>query len=172
MIRILNLLSDGVNKLTKVVCGLLIGYLAVVCTIQVIFRLLNNSLSWSEESMRYVFIWMILLATATTVKEGSGACIDILRQKLKRQTAKAIHEIIIFTLTGITALGLIRFGWIFLQANLQMTSAAMHLPMPLIYASIPVGSAFTLLHCINGVATAMGTLITGVDTFHPEREGG
>lgn len=88
MVRVLNKISDAVNNVSKIVCGLLMGYLAIVCTLQVIFRkVLNNSLTWSEESMRYVFIWMILLATATTVKEGSGAAIDLLRKNAAARKA-------------------------------------------------------------------------------------
>lgn len=159
MVRALNKISDAVNRISKAVCGLLMGYLAVVCTLQVIFRkVLNNSLSWSEESMRYVFIWMILLATATTVKEGSGAAIDLLRQKCGGRTSRPIYEICTFLLTGLTAALLVKFGWQYMEANMNMTSAAMHLPMWCVYASIPVGSAITLLHCVNGIAMAISDL--------------
>lgn len=101
MLRILNKISDLANEACKAVCAVMMAYLFIVCTLQVIYRrFLNNSLSWSEETMRYVFIWMILLGTAVTVKEGSGAAIDLIKKKLKNEKALAVQEIIIFLLTG------------------------------------------------------------------------
>lgn len=159
MARVLNKISDAVNNVSKIVCGLLMGYLAIVCTLQVIFRkVLNNSLTWSEESMRYVFIWMILLATATTVKEGSGAAIDLLRKKCSGPKSRPVYEICTFMLTGFTAALLVYFGWQYMTANMKMTSAAVHFPMWIVYASVPVGSAITVLHCVNGIAAAIHDL--------------
>lgn len=159
MLRILNKISDLANEACKAVCAVMMAYLFVVCTLQVIFRrFLNNSLSWSEETMRYVFVWMILLGTAVTVKEGSGAAIDLIKKKLKSEKALAVQEIIIFLLTGITALALIKFGAAYAFSAAKLTSAAVHIPMNIVYAAIPVGSIFTLLHCINGTADGIAVL--------------
>lgn len=159
MLKLLNKISHWVNEACKAVCAVMMAYLAIVCTLQVIARrFLNNSLSWSEETMRYVFIWMILLATAVTVKEGSGAAIDLLKKKLKNRKVLAIQEVVIFTLTGITALILIKYGTDYANAAAGMTSAAVHVPMSLIYACIPVGSSLTLLHCINGAADSIAVI--------------
>lgn len=159
MLRILNRISDLANEACKAVCAVMMAYLFIVCTLQVIYRrFLNNSLSWSEETMRYVFIWMILLGTAVTVKEGSGAAIDLIKKKLKSEKALAVQEIIIFLLTGITALALVKFGAAYAISAAKLTSAAVHIPMNLVYAAIPVGSIFTLLHCINGAADGIAVL--------------
>ena len=159
MLKILNKISDVVNEACKAVCAVMMAYLFIVCTLQVIFRrFLNNSLSWSEETMRYVFVWMILLATATTVKEGSGAAIDLLKKKLKSEKALAVQEIVIFILTGITAFALLKFGITYALSATNMISAAVHIPMHLVYASIPVGSLFTLIHCVNGIADGIAVL--------------
>lgn len=159
MLRILNKTSDAVNRGCKAVCAVMMAYLAVVCTLQVVFRrVLNNSLTWSEETMRYVFVWMILLATAVTVKEGSGAAIDLLKKRLKNEKAIAVHEIILFLLTGFTAGILVKYGIEYSLAASGMSSTAVHLPMSLIYASIPVGSMLTVLHCINGIAEGISKL--------------
>lgn len=159
MFNLLKKISDVVNEVCKAVCAVMMAYLAIVCTLQVIFRrFLNNSLSWSEETMRYVFVWMILLATAVTVKEGSGAAIDLLKKKLKNKKAMAIQETLIFILTGITALILIKHGTAYAMAAAGMTSAAVHIHMELVYAAIPVGSLLTLLHCVSGAAGGITVL--------------
>lgn len=159
VLKILNKISDVVNEACKAVCAVMMAYLFIVCTLQVIFRrFLNNSLSWSEETMRYVFVWMILLATATTVKEGSGAAIDLLKKKLRSEKALAVQEFIIFALTGVTAFALMKFGVTYALSATKMTSAAVHIPMHIVYAAIPAGSLFTLLHCVNGVADGIAVL--------------
>ena len=160
--KALNKISDVANNVCKNICAVMMAYLFIVCTLQVIFRrVFNNSLVWSEETMRYVFVWMILLATSVTVKEGSGAAIDLIKKKLTNEKAAAIHEIILFTLTGITAVILVKNGVIYALSAVRMTSAAVHIPMSLIYASIPVGSVLTFLHCVNGVVSAAARLAGG-----------
>ena len=156
MLKFFHRFCDRVNTGCKVICGVLMAFLAVVCCLQVFCRYcLNNSLTWSEESMRYVFVWMIFLATPSTVKEGSGACIDILRTRINGRISKSVYEIIVFTLTGITAVLLIIFGARFSAANTKMLSAALHLPMWLVYLAVPVGSSITVLHCMDGIARAI-----------------
>lgn len=105
--------------------------------------------------MRYVFAWMILLATASTVKEGSGAAIDLLKKKLKSEKAIALHEIVVFLLTGITAAILVWYGAAYTYSAVGIVSPAIHIPMSLVYACIPVGSLLTLIHCIDGILSAM-----------------
>ena len=157
MLKVLNRISDAVNEGTKNICAVLIAYLAVVCVLQVFFRrFLNNSLSWSEESMRYVFVWMIMLATATTVKEGSGAAIDLLRKRLEyNPKSLAVQQFIVFFLTGLTSFFLFTKGIRYSLAAVGRTSAAIGIPMELVYAAIPVGSFLTLLHCVNGLALSV-----------------
>lgn len=159
MLKGLHKISDVVNEACKAVCAVMMAYLAIVCTLQVIFRrFLNNSLTWSEETMRYVFVWMILLATAVTVKEGSGAAIDLLKKKLRNEKAIALQETVIFILTGVTAAVLVKYGFTYAMAASGMTSTAVHLPMRLVYGAIPAGSALTLLHCIDGAAAGIAKL--------------
>ena len=173
MLNLLKKISDVVNGACKAVCAVMMAYLAIVCTLQVIFRrFLNNSLSWSEETMRYVFVWMILLATAVTVKEGSGAAIDLLKKKLKNKKTLAIQETLIFILTGITALTLIRYGTAYAMAAAGMTSAAVHIPMALVYAAIPVGSLLTLLHCVSGAAGSIAVICDKAPAAMAAGEGG
>ena len=173
MLNILNRISDAVNEACKAVCAVMMGYLAVVCTIQVICRrFLNSSLTWSEETMRYVFVWMILLATAVTVKEGSGAAIDLLRKKLKKKKAIALQEIIIFVLTGITALALVKYGISYAISAAGITSTAVGIPMSLVYASIPAGSLLTLLHCITGTVNGFCVLFERKPESTALEEGG
>ena len=159
MLKGLNKISNVVNEACKAVCAVMMAYLAIVCTLQVIFRrFLNNSLTWSEETMRYVFVWMILLATAVIVKEGSGAAIDLLKKRLKSEKQIALQETIIFILTGVTAAILTKYGITYAASAAGLTSTAVHLPMSLVYGAIPVGSILTLLHCVDGAATGIAKL--------------
>lgn len=171
MVKILNKISDTVNEKCKVVCAVMLAYLAVVCTLQVICRrFLNSSLTWSEETMRYVFVWMILIGTAVTIKEGSAAAIDLVKNKLKNEKKRAVQEVIVFTLTGITAFILAKNGVTYAASAASVTSPAVHIPMSLVYASIPVGSFITLLHCVNGVASAIMVLSGKNKTAAEEKE--
>ena len=65
------------ENLEKMLCVIFLALMSIIIVLQVFFRyVLNNSLSWSEELARYLFIWMIYVGISYGVKMDKHICVD------------------------------------------------------------------------------------------------
>lgn len=155
LLRILQSISDFINKVVQVVSAAMIGVIAVVCIIQVFCRfILNNSLSWSEEVMRYLFIWMIFLGTTITVKNGSCACIDLMEKNLKGIPSR-LHHMLMYLLLSVAACIMIVAGVQIMVKTAGQSTPAVSIPWSVIYLSMPVSGGVVLIHCVSGFLQAL-----------------
>lgn len=122
-------------------------YLSLICTVTVIFvqvimrYVFSNSLSWSEELARYVFIWQTWIGASYATRMRRHLRIEVLSERLHGNAKKALELIV---------LGLwIFFGAVLFFKGFQMVSmiwrrhqisAAMGIPMAVPYAAIPCGA--------------------------------
>ncbi len=115
---------------------LIYSYLLVIplLTAQVIFRyVLNNSLTWSEELVRYIFIWQVWLGAALCVKENRHIRIDVFTNKLSPNVYR-VFEIIITMISIAFCVFMIMKGAevVKMIRGFKQFSPAMHLPMYLV----------------------------------------
>ena len=62
---------DGLAWLVRAVIIVLLAAMVAVTATQVFFRYaLNQPLTWSEELSRYLFIWIVFLATWAAFRQG------------------------------------------------------------------------------------------------------
>jgi TRAP-type C4-dicarboxylate transport system permease small subunit len=143
---------DGIiNRFCQYFSGALLGVIAVVCALQVFCRyVLNNSLSWSEEIMRYLFIWLVMFATTITVKHGSGASVDIFAGLFRRH-ARRLYALILYAALAVGGIVFIIFGWRMTVSTMPSLSAALRIPMGYVYLCVPVSGAIIVLHCITAI---------------------
>ena len=57
----LNKLATPLEKVIFAFAGAGMALIAVIIFIQVVFRVLGRSLSWSEEISRYIEVWIVFL---------------------------------------------------------------------------------------------------------------
>ena len=82
--NVLRKLGNFYNKLEEY----MLVYTLLLCVgiifLQVIMRyIFNNSLSWSEELCKYLFVWMIWLGTSLSAREHGHIAIDLLKDKAR-----------------------------------------------------------------------------------------
>jgi TRAP-type C4-dicarboxylate transport system permease small subunit len=127
---------------------------------------LNDSIVWSEEVIRFAFIWMFFLSMGEVSRTGSHLALDLVPDLLKGKAKKTlgvvieIANIIFFCI-------LIYYSWKVAQANMAQKSPALLIPYGVIYMAIPTGGAlmtfFSLQRIVglisgkNGVASATET---------------
>lgn len=67
------------ENLERWIMFLLLAGITLVLGIQIVFRfILNNSLTWSEELARFMFIWSTFLSIGFCLREGISLKIDTL----------------------------------------------------------------------------------------------
>jgi len=147
----------SVNVFGKVEEYFLVGSMVVsVCVVflQVVMRyVFQNSLTWSEELARYIFLWQCWIGASYAVKKGSHIRVEILPSKFSGKS-KIIFEIIITLIWFSFILFLGYTGtWITVHVfNSGQMSPAMRIPMGYAYASVPVGCFLMIIHLVEDLA--------------------
>lgn len=149
------------NILQKIACGynrleeyLLIGSLAfsvLLIFFQVIMRtVFKNSLSWSEELSRYIFIWQIWLGASIALREHEHINVTLIYGIVKNSRAQAVIHAFADLCWFLFCLFLIFNGRSLVASILSrnVTSSGLGVPMVLVYAALPVASALVCLRLL------------------------
>lgn len=143
---------SGLDKLIVALLIVVLSVMLVVGTMQVVWRyVLETSLSWSEELMRFLYVWATMLGVSAAIRRKSFACIDsfldfvggkapVAKQGL--QVIAMIGQIFVFSL-------LIYFGYQFTMRGFGQRSPAMGLQMAYIYMAFPVGGVLGMLYTLE-----------------------
>lgn len=121
----------------------LLAGITVVLGIQIFFRfVLNNSLTWSEELARFMFIWSAFLSIGFCLKEGISLKIDTLIT-LFPQKVQALLFLFGDVAMLVFFVYMVPSAWSFAYASVAngQTSAACGIPMYLVQGSILFGFA-------------------------------
>ena len=129
----------------------LYGIIIPLLFINIIMRyFFGNAIKWSEELARYIFLWQIWLGASYGVKKSKHIRIDIIFNKLSKNAAYNLENII-------TVICLCFCAFIAFRGNelvskvleLGQLSAALRLPMGYPYLSVPVGSGLMVIRYLE-----------------------
>jgi TRAP-type C4-dicarboxylate transport system permease small subunit len=118
---------------------------------QVVMRyIFSNSLSWSEELARYLFLWQIWLGASYAVKEHRHLRIEIIQDLIKNPVCKKYFELFVMVLWLGFSIFLAYEGYLLtdMQFSTGQVAPAMRIPIGYAYASVPVGSALMALRLV------------------------
>ena len=145
----------GYDKLEEYMLCASLVLTTLIIFAQIIMRsVFNNSLTWSEELTRYIFIWQIWLGVSIAQKEKQHIRVELLFNFFKGEKFRAAVDIV-------ATLILIAFN-VFLVINgselvRQMfvrnnVSGAMRLPLYIVYAVLPLSAFILCLRLLGQVA--------------------
>ena len=131
----------------------LLAIIVVVGAAQIVFRyVFNSSLIWSEEFMRYGFVWVSMLSCAIAMREHKHVSVDFLTASVSPKV-----NLILYVFTRILS---VIYILIMIPAGIQLcinTAHARSSILPItwawVYASYPVGM---LLMLFSMIATCPG----------------
>ena len=138
----------------------------VLITLQVIFRyVLHNSLSWSEELARYMFVWQTWIGVSYSARNGSHLRITLLRDRLP-QKGKYAMELFVMLVWITFSVWMVYLGCRVVGkiSGYGQRSSALGIPMKFCYASVPVGMGLLTIRLVvqliklfkNGTMTFTG----------------
>ena len=109
--------------------------------LQVVMRyVFRNSLSWSEELARYVFLWQIWLGASFAVKEHRHLRIEMIVEKLHGRNRQFFELFVLLVWFGFSVFLALKGSVLsMLLFKRGQVSPAMRIPMGFAYASVPVG---------------------------------
>ncbi len=139
--------------------------LAVMCFLiffQVVSRfLLNAPLAWSEETARYIFIWIIYFSASLAVKKREHIRVEVGLMLLKGK-ARKIAELISDILFLVFACFLTKDG-LFLAGKLaehRQYSPAVGYPMHVVYMVIPLAYGMIIFRLFQNISKDIRSLLT------------
>jgi TRAP-type C4-dicarboxylate transport system permease small subunit len=112
---------------------------------QVVARfVLSQPSTWTEESMRRLLIWMVMLGTVVAFRRGALVSVDLMLRTARGAWLATVRWVI--TLTALAYLAVLVWFGINLVTRVRFqTFASMELSMGWAYAALPVGAALAML---------------------------
>ncbi|MDO8283818.1 MAG: TRAP transporter small permease [Burkholderiaceae bacterium] len=133
----------------RVACFLLMLAMVVVIFTQVIARYaFDNSLSWSEEVGRYIFVWITFLGAVMAVRNRQHVSLDMFVKILPSSFQKIFLIVSYFSMMIFTAV-LIFGGFKFVMRGSHQMSSALEIPMHYVYVVLPVGGVLIFSYLIK-----------------------
>lgn len=140
----------------------LLAFSAIVIFIQVIMRyVFHNSLSWSEELVRFLYIWEIWLGVSYATKRCSQLRISIIVDHLPEKVHWVIETVvmILWFAFGVFLI-VVGFDMCMRVAELGQRSTALRIPMQYVYSGIPIGAALMNIRLIENFVQHIGKLFS------------
>lgn len=155
--------------LPEIVLALLTVAMTVVVFMQVLFRyFLQIPLAWSEESARFIFVWVSLIGAVVGIKRREHFGFGLLLAAAPRQVRRVL-------LVGVD-LALLWFAYVLTTEGLNGMQTAMIQRSPVldislgwVYAALPVSGALMLLFLVPQlIATIRGRVPADLHVHHVE----
>ena len=142
------------DYLEETILLILLVLMTCIMGIQIVSRyVFQNSLTWSEELVRYMFVWSAFLGVPFCIKHGLSIKVDQFRNLFPIPLQKVlmyIDKIIIFLLF----LVLFIYSFTVVKATYLsgQTSPAMQLPTWTVQISVTVSSLFSIIRSIQNLS--------------------
>lgn len=135
------------NIFIKWFLAILMMFIAVLTFYQVFMRyIFNNAPSWSEEIVRFMFIWSTFIAAAVGIKEHIHIGIDVFVKLLPEKLQKIVQTGVYFSIIFFSVY-MIKYGWAVTLMTRRQSSPALGIPMSWIYISVPIMGLLLILYC-------------------------
>ena len=141
---------NGIDKIERFLITVIFTEVIIVGFAQVVCRfILRASLPWSEELLRFSFIWLTYIASSMGIMAGTHANVTVLTDRLSVKAQKVL-QVFIDLLTAFFCAVVFYFSITIIQTQIatNQISAAMRIPMYIPYAGITVSFGFMLIQCV------------------------
>lgn len=148
---------DTSEAILVAICIAMFAAMSALGVASVFFRfVVESSLAFPDEMLRYLFVWMVALGSAVVYRHNMHAAIGIVVNVLPDMWRKSV--LIFATLANMTFFAVILVkGYALTMRALPQISPALEVSMAAVYAALPVGMAFMLLYSIELVIAQIGT---------------
>ena len=154
-------LSDRLNRITELVCCVILLSMTLVVTLQVVCRyLLGASLTWSEEFARYSLVWITFLGGSIALKKRAHMGLQALADALPPKVQNLVETLTLIGILGFLSIGALK-GLHLALFNMSQYSPAMGIPIGIVYLAIPAGSVLMLVHVTEQLATVIRSFSAG-----------
>lgn len=157
-----------ISKIEKyTACGMLV-IIVLIGAAQIFFRfVLKSSLIWSEELMRYMFVWLSFLTASIAVREHKHISVDFVTSFIPAKINRIFYLV--------SRVAILVYFYFMIPAGFELcakTAANRSTILPItwifVYAALPVGM---ILMAISLVSVFAGDMKFFKDKIEEEKEG-
>lgn len=137
---------DVVNKLEDIVLGILVTGMVAVIMIQIIGRITGHPFPWTEESSRYLFLWMMFVALAAGFSKCESSRVTLFLQ-IGPAWLKKLSEILYAVFVIAFFVVMLIYGWEVVQQQIdwEEMGTALLIPMWIIGICQPIGAVLGII---------------------------
>lgn len=136
-----------IRHLTEFLTAALFLSFVIITLAQVFCRyVLNDSLMWSEEYVRFALFWVTMLAMAIAVDRGHHICMDGFELLLPVRLQRPIKILAHLVTVSFCAL-LLWQGSRLVFLSMDSPAPVTEVPLGIVYAAAPLGAMLALLFC-------------------------
>lgn len=150
VVKTINKISDFVDKVGCWFVILTMAGMVFFTTIQIIARVFFQALSWSEEVVRYLLVWSTFIGAGCVYKRGGHINVTFIQDMFKGNSKKYAQSLVHILCAAFFVIALY-FGVKYMGKQGRQLSAALRIPMNLMYMAIPVGCGIMLLHAVSAI---------------------
>ncbi|WP_117232790.1 TRAP transporter small permease [Vibrio maerlii] len=159
--KALNTVTTPVSRLLRHVAGILLLVMTVIVVAQVLFRyVFNVPLSWTDESSRFLMIYMTYLCLPFVYLTDKNIAMTFLTEILEKKAPRlyAAFALVAHIAAILVFLVWIKFGWNFFNTGSVMADS-LPIPMYFVYIIPPVMMAVTIVYAVQkAIASIRGIL--------------
>ena len=125
--------------------------MAVIMVMNVVLRYcFSFSFNWGDEILRYMCVYMSFLGIAAGFRYGTHIGVSVFVEKFFPEKSRKFFRILSDLVTIAFLILLIWFGFVLTQRIISsgQVSAALKIPMYLIYGIVPVTSVFSIIQML------------------------
>lgn len=140
---------QAINRVTLFTCkyatiSLVAAITAVVCA-GIFWRyFLNNSLAWTEETSKFLMVWMVFTGIPLALKAGAHAAIEALPNALPEKSRQTLYAFIYLSIIVLMTV-LIHQGWLFAYNARNQETSTTQISMMFVFISMPIGGVLMIL---------------------------
>lgn len=142
---------NGLSKFIEFVLAILMIALTLLTFYQVIMRyIFNNASSWSEEAIRYLFVWASCVGAAVGIRYHTHIGIDVIVNRFPSPVRRVVAIFGYLLIIGFSLI-LITYGYQLVGKTGMQISPALRLPMKWVYMAAPVGGVLMILYALEEI---------------------
>ena len=131
------IVTNIIDKAIKYILVALMAVLSFLGVFQVVGRAIGVVPAWTEEAIRFLFVWASCVGAAIGIKEHIHIGIDVLVNLLPKIGQKICAILVQLILLGFDVF-IIKVGFQMVAKTMTQASPALRLPMGYVYLAVPV----------------------------------
>jgi TRAP-type C4-dicarboxylate transport system permease small subunit len=130
---------------------IIVIFMTIAMFLQITMRALGiQSFKWSEEVLRYSYIWVIFLGVPVGIYSNELTRFDLIQAKLS-QFANKILETILLAVMLTVLFFMARGSFVMIRIQMRQMMTSLNIPMGIIYLSLPICAISSMLFLLAKV---------------------